>query len=116
MTDDREVFTNSADIIFETTNGTANHIWINIAKRNIYTGLGAGDSRLLYRHYTVPDDFISWIVLFSQQLGDGDTPYYRCIKGNKILQEQILVEDIDDIYDRVRSLDEDTAAKMIGGC
>jgi hypothetical protein len=113
MNVDREVFTNSADIIFETTNGTANHIWVNTARQSIYTGMGAGDSKIIYKYYLNRDDFISWIVLFTQQLDEGDTPYYRCIKGNRIIQEQILTEDADDIYDRVLSLDEATAARMI---
>jgi hypothetical protein len=86
MNVDRSVFTNSADIILETTNGNSNHIWINTAKRTIYTGMEAGDSKLLYRYYENDDEFIRWVVLYTQLRDeDRDTPLYRCIKGNRLL-------------------------------
>jgi hypothetical protein len=119
MNVDRTVFTNSADIILETTNGHSNHIWINTARRTIYTGMGAGDSKLLYKYYENADEFISWIVLYTQQRdGDGDSPLFRCIKGNQLLWEGILHPDnmgVDEIFDRVRSLDETTAVWLLSG-
>ena len=116
---DRQVFTNSADIILETTNGNSNHIWINTARRTIYTGMDAGDSKLLYRYYEDFDRFISWIVFYTQLYdSDRETPLYRCIKGNQLLWEGILHPDnmdVDEILDRVQSLDEDTAKWLLSG-
>jgi hypothetical protein len=114
---DRQVFTNSADIILETTNGNSNHIWINTARRTIYTGMDAGDSKLLYRYYEDFDRFISWIVFYTQLYdSDRETPLYRCIKGNQLLFEGIMHPsrmEACDIYDRVRSIDEDVAEQML---
>lgn len=114
---DRQVFTNSADIILETTNGNSNHIWINTARRTIYTGMDAGDSKLLYRYYEDFDRFISWIVFYTQLYdSDKETPLYRCIKGNQLLFEGIMHPsrmEACDIYDRVRSIDEDVAEQML---
>ena len=117
MNADREVFTNRADIILETTNGNSNHIWINTARRTLYIGMDAGDSKVLYRYYEERDRFISWIVLYTQLRDeDRDTPLYRCIKGNQLLWNNILHPDnmeVDEIFDRVQSLDEETANKML---
>lgn len=109
---DRDVLARQADIIFETTNGTNNHVWINTYKRTIYTGTGAGNKQVLYRYFEDSDEFISYIVMLSQQHSNFN-PTYRCVKGNEYLWDSIACMDADEIFDRVRSVNEEVANSLL---
>jgi hypothetical protein len=109
---DRDVLYKGADLVFETTSGTNNHIWIRCNDKKMWIGSGAGDSKLLYRYYEDADEIISWICLYSQSMTD-DSPTYRCIKGNLLLSNMLSLLDSDDIYYRVLALDEQQAQQMI---
>jgi hypothetical protein len=109
---DRDVLYNGADLVFETCNGTNNHIWIRCNEKKMWVGSDRGDSKLLYRYYEDADELISWICLYSQSSIE-NSPTYRCVKGNEFLSKLLSSLDIDDIYYRVLALDEETANKMI---